>query len=228
MDDIATDAANAGYNSFSIDYRLVTTTGSPPADFPTQASGDDGRFPKQNDDVSMAILAAKNGTTPHTAGKMNGRVGAIGGSAGGTHAFWFVSAPYKGGDQMQAAIGLSGFYDLHDPATLDSTSTCSSGDAALLYAYVNSTDRSAGGPLDLASPYRRFTAASGAVMFFNTSQETCPISQYNIMLGIAQSIPLIYGGRIVPDTPVQGCTRHASAYWPDVKTEALAWLQAHL
>jgi dienelactone hydrolase len=93
--------ASAGYLAFSISYRLA-----PPGSIPGQTS--DGRFPDQPDDVSLAVQAARNDP------RSNGHVGAVGGSAGATHAAWFATTGTPGNNKLDVAICLSGAYDLSD------------------------------------------------------------------------------------------------------------------
>jgi acetyl esterase/lipase len=121
----AQDIADAGYYVVSIDYELAPCSlihnqicHRPSAD----PDGHSGRPPEQTDAVENAVRALRADTT-----HCNGKVGVVGGSAGGSHAI-FVSinkTPTPGGvwphwfanghdDRPDCAVGLSGAYDLSD------------------------------------------------------------------------------------------------------------------
>src|SRR5215472_2041277 len=115
FNDTQTDEALvcAGFCVFDIEYRLA-----PPGKLRGQGS-DLGRYPEQTDDVATAIRAARSPAPGSIAfGRVNGKVGAVRGSAGGSHAAYCAAAPTLGGDQFDAAVLLSGAYDFHDPASL--------------------------------------------------------------------------------------------------------------
>ncbi len=108
----AQDIADAGFIAFSISYRLA-----PPGSIPGQRSS--GQFPDQYDDVHLAVAAAR--ADP----RANGQVGAVGGSAGATHASWTSTTGVPGADRLDVAVCLSGAYDFAD-ATLSTTASFSS------------------------------------------------------------------------------------------------------
>src|SRR6476646_3157491 len=83
----AQDLANAGYLVFSIEYRLA-----PPGSLAGQVS--DGRFPDQTDDVKLAVRTAR--ADP----RCNGQVGAVGGSAGGSHTAFVAATGTPGDDRI--------------------------------------------------------------------------------------------------------------------------------
>src|SRR5439155_17835627 len=151
------DLVCAGFCVFDIEYRLA-----PPGKVPGQGR-DPGHYPEQTDDVATAIRAARNpAPTSVEFGRVNGKVGADGGSAGASHAAYCAAAPPLGGDQLDVAVLLSGPYDFHDPASLSDT-RCTTFDANVRN-YVGCSPGPIcdgnGGLLDLASPYRRFTSSS--------------------------------------------------------------------
>src|SRR5262245_23193592 len=107
------DLVCAGFCVFDIEYRLA-----PPGKIQRQGS-DLGRYPEQTDDVATAIRAARSPAPGSIAfGRVTGKVGAVGGSCGATHAAYCAAAPTLGGDQLDAAVLLSGAYDFHDPLSL--------------------------------------------------------------------------------------------------------------
>ena len=101
----ARDAAAAGFNAFLVEYRLV-----PPGTLPGQKSN--GRYPDQTNDLKMAVREARK----YPGG--NGKVGAIGGSAGGSHVVYLAATGTKGDDRLDAAVAFSGAYDFTDKGSL--------------------------------------------------------------------------------------------------------------
>jgi len=229
FDDTRTDQdlVCAGFCVFDIEYRLA-----PGGELFGQAS-DPGRYPEQTDDVAAAIRAARNPAQTSVAfGRVNGKVGAVGGSAGASHAAYCAAAPTLGGDQLDAAVLLSGAYDFHDPASLIDTRCSQFG--ADVRNYVGCSPGPAcdsdGGLLDLASPYRRFTNSSSPVFIIATNLDPMPPNQFAILVnkvaavGVRNCEQLLITERPGPD----GCTRHSFGYWPHVKDQAIAFLNTWL
>ena len=97
------DLVCAGFCVFEIEYRLA-----PPGKAQGQGR-DPGRYPEQTDDVTTAILAARNPAPTSVAfGRVNGKAGAVGGSTGVSQGAYCAAAPTLGGDQFDAALLLSG------------------------------------------------------------------------------------------------------------------------
>ena len=67
-----------------------------------------GRYPDQTNDLKIAVRAAR----AYAGG--NGKVGAIGGSAGGAHDVYLAATGTAGDDRLDAAVALSGAYDFND------------------------------------------------------------------------------------------------------------------
>src|SRR5690242_10257456 len=91
---LAQDLAAAGYIAFSIEYRLA-----PPGSLTGQVSS--GQFPEQTDDVKMAVRAARADL------RGNGQVGAVGGSAGASHAAFVAASGTPGDDRVDVGVCLS-------------------------------------------------------------------------------------------------------------------------
>ena len=221
------DLACAGFCVFDIEYRLA-----PPGKL--QGQGEDpGRYPEQTDDVATAIRAARNPARGSVAfGRVNGQVGAVGGSAGASHAAYCVAAPTLGGDQLDAAVLLSGAYDFHDPASLIDTRCAEFG--ANVRNYAGCSPRPAcdsnGGFLDMASPYRRFTSSSSPVFIIATNRDPMPPNQFTILVNKVAAVGVPNCERLlITESPApDGCTGHSFEYWPDVAAEAIAFLNASL
>ena len=221
------DLACAGFCVFDIEYRLA-----PPGRVRGQGR-DLGHYPEQTDDVATAIRAARNPAPTSVAfGRVNGRVGAVGGSAGASHAAYCAAAPTVGGDQLDAAVLLSGAYDFHDPASLIDTRCATFG--ADVRNYVGCSPGPAcdgnGGLLDLASPYRRFTSSSSPVLIIASNLDPMPPNQYTILVNkVAQVRVPGCGQLLITESPgPDGCTGHSFELWPDVRDQAIVFLNTFL
>jgi acetyl esterase/lipase len=221
------DLVCAGFCVFDIEYRLA-----PPGKIPGQGR-DSGRYPEQTIDVAAAIRAAKNPAPTSVAfGRVNGKVGAVGGSAGASHAAYCAAAPTLGGDQLDAAVLFSGAYDFHDPASLRDTRCAQFGKDVRNYIGCSpgpACDGS-GGLLDLASPYRRFSAASSPVFIIASNLDPMPPNQYTILVNTvaAAGVPNCEHLLITERPGPNGCTGHSFELWPNVTYEAIAFLNTFL
>ena len=112
--DAAQDLANAGFWALAVEYRLAPPHHPMDAaqhpDGPQADPPDDGRPPQQTDDIKMAILAAR---ADHF--RCNGKVLAVGGSAGGCHAAFCAAVGTTGNDKLDAAVLLSPATNLDIP-----------------------------------------------------------------------------------------------------------------
>jgi acetyl esterase/lipase len=221
------DLLCAGFCVFDIEYRLA-----PPGKLRGQGS-DLGRYPEQTDDVATAIRAARSPAPGSVAfGRVNGKVGAVGGSAGASHAAYCAAAPTLGGDQFDAAVLLSGAYDFHDPASLIDTRCLPFG--ADVRNYVGCSPGLAcdgnGGSLDLASPYRRFTRSSSPVFIVASNLDPMPPNQFTILVNLvaAAGVPNCQHSLIIQTPGRNGCTGHSFDLWPNVSGQAIAFLNAFL
>ena len=221
------DLVCAGFCVFDIEYRLA-----PPGRVRGQGR-DLGHYPEQTDDVATAIRAARNPAPTSVAfGRVNGRVGAVGGSAGASHAAYCAAGPTLGGDQLDAAVLLSGAYDFHDPASLIDTRCAQFG--ADVRNYVGCSPGPAcdsdGGLLDLASPYRRFTSSSSPVLIIASNLDPMPPNQYTTLVNkVAQVRVPGCGQLLITESPgPDGCTGHSFELWPDVRDQAIVFLNTFL
>ena len=117
--DAARDLAIAGYLALAIEFRLApphTPMNSPRHCCPGQNDvGDEGHYPESKDDIRMAIRAARADA------RCNGKVGAVGGSSGGSLAIYWAGTGTAGDDKLDVAVSLSPQTDFHDPASLADT-----------------------------------------------------------------------------------------------------------
>lgn len=114
----ATDLAASGYVALAVTYRLAPNgakhqliTGQPD----TFLGRPTGTFPDQTDDIANAVRQARNPTSSSLIyGFVNGQVGAVGASAGGSHASWVATHGTAGDDRVDVAVSFSGTYDGSD------------------------------------------------------------------------------------------------------------------
>ena len=165
-------------------------------------------------------------------GRVNGKVGAVGGSAGASHAAYCAAAPTLGGDQFDAAVLLSGPYDFHDPASLIDTRCAAFG--SNVRNYVGCSPGPAcdgnGGLLDLDSPYRRFTRLSSPVFIVASNLDPMPPNQFTILVNLvaAVGVPNCEHSLIVQTPGRNGCTGHSFDLWPNVSSQSIAFLNSFL
>lgn len=201
----AQDLADAGYVAFAISYRLA-----PPGSIPGQNSL--GRFPGQYDDVHLAVAAARNDS------RSNGQVGAVGGSAGATHAVWTATTGQPGDDRLDAAVGLSGAYDFSD-ATPDP------GLELFIiivtnYVGVPATDTVA---LQAASPAWVVNAEVAPLFLIEAENDLMPAAQLAAMVTHLENV----GAQDYQATTIPG-NLHSFGYWSEIKADALSFLAIHL
>jgi acetyl esterase/lipase len=221
------DLVCAGFCVFDIEYRLA-----PPGKLRGQG-GDLGRYPEQTDDVATAIRAARSPAPGSVAfGRVNGKVGAVGGSSGASHAAYCAAAPTLGGDQFDAAVLLSGAYDFHDPDSLLQTRCLAFGSD--VRNYVGCSPGPAcdgnGGLLDQASPYRRFTRSSSPVFIIASNLDPMPPNQFTILVNLVATVGVPNcENLLVTQLPGRnGCTGHSFDLWPTVSAQAIAFLNTVL
>jgi acetyl esterase/lipase len=221
------DLACAGFCVFDIEYRLA-----PPGKIPDQGR-DPGRYPEQTDDVATAIRAARSPAPTSVAfGRVNGKVGAVGGSTGASHAAYCAAASTLGGDQLDAAVLLSGAYDFHDPDSLADTRCVKFGKSARNYVGCLPGPACDGdaGLLDLASPYRRFSSSSSPVFVVASNYDPTPPNQYTILVNEVAELGLSHcENLLITQTPgPNGCTGHSFGLWTIVKDQAIAFFNTLL
>ena len=197
------DLADAGYLAFSISYRLA-----PPGSIPGQNSL--GRFPDQGNDVHLAVQAARNDA------RCNGQVGAVGGSAGGSHVAWVAATGTPGENRIDVGVSLSGAYDLSDfgpdPNIDYFIMTVTN------YVGVPSTDTTA---LQAASPAWVLDATVAPLLLFDKADDIMPAAQLDDMVAHLQGA----GATNFEAGSLPG-TGHSFQYWPQVKNDAIAFLAA--
>jgi acetyl esterase/lipase len=199
--DVALDLANAGYLALDIEYRLA-----PPGALEGQTS--DGRYPQQEDDVKMAVRAARANPL------CNGQVGAVGGSAGGYHAAYVAVTGTPGDDQIDVGVSMSGAYDFSDfspnPNLAEFTRDVTN------YAGVAQTDTAT---LRGDSPAWLATKNVPPLFLINSEDDPMPFSQLGDMTSKLDSL----GVKNYAKLTIPGAD-HAFDYWGTVKDQVLNFL----
>src|SRR5258708_1125585 len=221
------DLVWGGFWVFDIEYRVA-----PPGKIQGQGR-DAGRYPEQTDDVATAILAARNPAPTSVAfGRVNGKVGAVGGSTGASHAAYCAAAPTLGGDQLDAAVLLSGAYDFHDPDSLIDTRCIMFGTGVRNYVGCSPGPACGGdgGVLELGSPYRRVSSSSSPVFIIASNLDPMPPNQYTILVNkvAAVDVPNCEHLLITERPGPNGCTGHSFELWRNVKDQAIAFFNTQL
>src|SRR5450432_3195705 len=200
----AHDLAEAGYLALAVSYRLA-----PPGHLKGQEKyADDGRYLKQSADVQMAVLAAR--IDP----RGNGQVGAIGGSAGGTHAAVAAINGRTGHDRVDVAVCLSGGYDFSDfrkdprnEFKIDITNYVGARNPVTLLA---------------ASPISILDRKVSPLFLINTAHDIgMPVVQIGDMVAALQQL----GATNFTSLTLPG-DLHAFDYWETVKDQVLSFLAA--
>ncbi len=199
----AQDAAAAGFNAFQVEYRLASGRG-----LPGQKSM--GHFPDQTNDLKIAVRAARH----YTGG--NGKVGAIGGSAGGSHAVYLAATGTPGDDRLDAAVALSGAFDFTDRGSLRQRNFQTSVDN-----YAGSSDPAA---LRKASPISYVQGDVAPLFIIASEQDAMPPEQYKDLIEKLTAVGATNFEKLLrPNSQA-----HSFSNWPDVKERALAFLKDKL
>ncbi len=236
---VAQDLADAGYITFVVSYRLA-----PCGQIEGQPCHNDdaetGRPPQQTDDIKAAIRAVR------ADGRCNGKVGAVGGSAGASHAVFVVldtttSANWSPSLRPDCAVGLSGAYDFSDRT--DENYPANVGDPLPAFVsnvtnYTNTTDLTIQKDL---SPVSLVTTPTGQkpfkpIMILTSRYDPMPYHQIVDLQCAFQEKdidPSLYQFITVPDA-----SDHAFALWDNydagypyaqlIKSRVINFLDAHL
>ena len=215
--DVAQDLAIAGYLALAIEFRLAPPhepMNSPRHCCPGQNDvGDDGYYPESKDDMAMAVRAAR--ADP----RCNGKVGGIGGSSGGSLVSYAACTGTAGDDMLDAAVALSPATDYHDPDSLADRQRPNF--AIAVTNYVDSTDASDGGPLDMASPYKFVTTSMCPYFIVGADMDTMPLEQYPDMIRALDAAGVTnYQALLLTNTH-----GHGFQYWSQVKDDVLSFFE---
>ena len=118
---IAAALASQGFVALAIDYRTDEANSYTGQQVPVYAPP---ASPNQPGDVKLAVTAARTGVIPSGHSIIynwiipGGKVGAVGGSAGASHALWCAATGSLSTDKLDAAVLFSGAYEFDDGASL--------------------------------------------------------------------------------------------------------------
>lgn len=196
-------AAAAGFNAFLVDYRLAAE-----GRLPGQKSL--GQYPDQTNDLKKAVRAAR----AYPGG--NGKVGAIGGSAGASHAVYLAATGAKGDDRLDAAVGFSGAYDLVALESLGHRNI-----QRKVEGYVGSSSTEAARK---ASPVTYIDATVSPLYIIASDNETMPPEQMPSLIRQLQAV----GATNFKQLLRKNSQRHAFGNWPEVSAEVLDFLKREL
>jgi acetyl esterase/lipase len=211
---VSDQLAQSGFVVFNADYDLATP-------------GNPG-YPMQVEELQQAVdWIRTNAATYHVDPT---RIGALGGSAGGTLVGLLASGPgpCTGGSRVAAVVSLSGPMDLH---TLDATPFKCIGNQPCHEINYTAIDTFVGcmgsatqcaTPLEQASPSDHVGPGTAPMALFNSNKEVIPQSQ-------AQDMDHTLSQSAVPQqvTIIQG-VRHSFAYANSVMPAAIAFLHTWL
>ncbi len=198
---MAQDLAAAGYIAFSIEYRLA-----PPGALTGQVSS--GQFPEQTDDVKMAVRAARADS------RCNGQVGAIGGSAGASHAAFVAATGTPGDDRIDVGICLSGLYDATDFSANPGWGTYAN--SLLGYLGVPQSDVAVE---KAASPAWLADSTIAPLMLVHNTEDSMPYSQLGDMISHLDALGVVNYAAIT----LAG-DYHSFDAWAFVKDQAMIFL----
>ncbi len=202
MHQAARDAAAVGFNAFLVEFRSA-----PPDKLPGQKSS--GRYPEQTNDLKKAVRAARQ----YPGG--NGKVGAIGGSSGGSHDVYLAATGSKGDDRLDAAVAISGAYDFTDPGSLQRPPF-----RRKVANYVGSSDMDA---LRKASPITYVDSEVAPLYVIASKDESMPPEQFSDLIRKLKEV----GAKGFKQLLRPG-HHHSFSNWPDVSERALDFLKEHL
>ena len=169
-----------------------------------------GRYPDQTNDLKLAVREARK----YPGG--NGKVGAIGGSAGGSHDVYLAATGTKGDDRLDAAVALSGVYDFTDKRSLGQQRFW-----RIVQNYVGSSS-----PEDLrkASPITYVDASVAPLYVIASDNDTMPPEQYSDLVRRLEEV----GATNFKQRLRTNSQQHSFSCWPEVKDEVLDFLREHL
>ena len=177
---VAKDLASDGFIVLAIDYRGDCRSHALVGQVCLAYSPE--YLQSQISDVRKAIIAARTGTVADPngtviSGRIDGKVGGVGGSAGASHVLWCAITGTPNSDKFDAAVLLSGIYEFDDANSLGDSHFSSDVDR---YCRTNPTDPSRITHLPTGSPVYAITSAAVVppLYFFATAQDTATPSQY--------------------------------------------------
>lgn len=205
----ANDLAAAGFICYSISYRMDKTH------VPGQTLN--AYWPYQTDDCKQGVVAIRNDS------RCNGQVLACGESAGGCHGLSVASelSPSSGGppwtpdDRVLAVVSLSGAYQFDD-RTPDPNLPSFIKDINL---YCNTASLPQQKSM---SPTSLMDATCHPVYCVRSEHDPMPVGQQAALVAKFNELGVTFQDRVLPGS------QHGFDYWPQIKDEAIAFLQSYI
>lgn len=228
VDWVAADLASRGFAALSIDYR--TDGGLPGQQNPVYAPP---AIPNQPGDVKLAVMAARTGILPDynsvIYGKITGQVGAVGGSSGASHALWCAASGTDNVDKLDAAVLLSGAYELDDRQSLNwqPPPDCPTTYCGDVTRYCQTTcSQPSGSKLHGGSPIYLVDANVSPLYFVSATEDHITPYQFFDLKSHLQHI----GVTDFVAVWQTGCEHSFPDFWsqPDLVADASAWLKEKL
>ncbi len=150
----------------------------------------------------MAVRAARADS------RCNGKVGAVGGSAGATHAAYLSTVGTSGDDKLDVAVCLSAAYDFSDYSSLYDYRPEAGTFRLNVTNYVNTTETDSAG-LYAASPVAFVTWDISPLFIISTDNDSMPLAQPGLMINQLNSV----GATNYQQLLITGSGMHSFAYW---------------
>jgi acetyl esterase len=201
---VAQRLAQAGFAVFNVNYRLA-----PP--------GGKWHFPAAVDDVKTAVRWVRSHAATYRADP--GRVGALGGSAGGNLALMLAATGQPGQDKVQVAVSWSG----PTAANLMNAKLAKAepGQVEDVESYIGCPIESCSDKYLDASPATHVDSSTAPCYLANSKQEITPVNQANYMADKLKQAGVPYQLRILDGK------RHSIDYANDVLDESIQFLKKY-
>jgi hypothetical protein len=235
---VAQNLAAAGFLALATEYRLAPPhipMNAPRHPAPSQNTVfpiDQGLYPSQTTDVQMAIRAAR--LDP----RGNGLVYCVGGSAGGSHSVYMAATGKPGDDMPDLIVSLSGVYDFTDREHLDTP--CLPNEGCFWEDIINYV-----GVPDFVNHLKELAAASpityvsgnfppSFILASSNDASGLHLHDFPQLLAKLNSVGITESTASYPEVghykqwlvPVGAIKTHSFAYWPQVRSSVITWLQA--
>ena len=238
---IAAELASQGFVALAIDYRTDEPNFHTGQQIPVFAPP---AVPNQPGDVKLAVTAARTSVIPGgnsiIQGRITGKVGAVGGSSGASHALWCAATGSLSTDKLNAAVLFSGAYQFDDPASLSwpGDRNCNYGQHGLTFcADVASYCRMnpvvcaspTPGPLHAGSPIYQVGADVSPLFWISDEGDPVTPSQFTDLKDWLESVGVdanLFKGVWVT-VPGSEC-HHSFDNWALEKDDVSDWLRARL
>lgn len=182
---VAQDLAAVGIASVTTEYRTdrqLLPGQTQPAYAPPAAPFE------QVSDVKKAVLAARSPAAGSLlAGRVTGKVVAVGGSAGGSHAGWCAATGTVGGDRLDAAATLSGAHDFDDATSLAQGNFAGNVE---LYCQTSPAQPKYHALLQAGSPINQVQLDVSPLFVVASMNDPQPAPQYQLLVEKLNSFPV--------------------------------------